>query len=124
MRKIQESEVTFTLEALPENDDPAGHFASDDSEADKAMVDEINRRARCGDEWAWFCAKVTATLKLPDGSEIEGSDYLGGCSYASEEDFKQPGGYYDDMKAMALADVQRQIESRIAEGARLAEWFK
>lgn len=124
MRKIKESEVVFTVTAEAEDTDPADHFASGDDEQDKAMVAEIHKQLRSGDEWAWFCAKVTATLTLPDGSKIEGVDYLGGCSYTDEKDFKQSGGYYDDMKVTALADLQRQIEAEVARGKQLAEWFR
>jgi len=30
------------------------------------------------------------------------SDTLGGCSYANEEDFRAPGGYFDDMVSECL----------------------
>jgi len=123
MRKIQESEVTFTLTAEPEDLDPADHFASGDDKADKEMVEWINFRLDRGDVWAWFSAKVTATITLPDGSTIEGVDYLGGCSYKDEADFTQQGGYYDDMKVNALDDLQRELEAQIARGKQLEDWF-
>jgi hypothetical protein len=39
---------------------------------------------------------------------FEGHDYLGCCSYLSEEDFKN-GGYWEDMKQQALDDLNRTV---------------
>jgi hypothetical protein len=39
----------------------------------------------------------------------EGYDYLGGCSYGSEEQFKHPDGYYPDMKARALENLNEIV---------------
>ena len=62
-----------------------------------------------GNQWAWCTVRVVATL-----GEFEGSDSLGCCSYASEADFKAPGGYFDDMKVEALDDLRRSIETALS----------
>jgi hypothetical protein len=96
--------VTFSI-AIEEDDvEIEGSFASGDDKADKELVESIRRRLRNGDTWAWACVIVTATWK-----GWTGRDTLGACSYDSEEDFKQPGGYFDDMKATALAELNATI---------------
>jgi len=124
MRKIQESEVTFTIEAEQDDIPVRGQFASGDDEQDKRDEDEILRRLDSGDIWAWASVCVKATLTMPDGSTAEGRDYLGCCSYANEADFKSDGGYYSGMKIEALADLQRELEAEVARGALIAQWFK
>lgn len=106
---IPEDEVTYTLECSPEDIPVRGNaMASGDDEADRADEDRIIADLESGNEWAWCCAKVTA-----EWNGFEGKDYLGGCSYASEDDFKRPGGYYDDMKQQALDDLYRTVRSAV-----------
>jgi hypothetical protein len=57
-----------------------------------------------GNAWAW--AAVTIVVAW---GPFEGRAHLGCCSYADEEDFKQPGGYFDDMVAEALEELNRTI---------------
>lgn len=96
--------VRYGLEADWEQDDPKGHF--DDPE-DVAFVRE---QIRAGNVWGWCSTHVTASWTDEDGNEYTGNDYLGGCSYRSRADFMQPGGYYDDMKSGAYADLVAQLE--------------
>lgn len=124
MRKIRPDEVVFSVHAEQDDIPVRGNaLASGDAKADKRYEDRIIRRLESGDVWAWAHVTVKATLTLPDGSTIEGSASLGGCCYRNEKDFTRPGGYYDDMKHEALADLQRAIENEITRGARLAEIF-
>ena len=63
--------------------------------------------------WAWCCVEVRLRIL---GAEF--SEYLGGCSYADEEDFCTPGGYYDDMCATVRAeavDWLRDLKERLQE---------
>jgi hypothetical protein len=100
-------EVDFTLEAEYEEISVRGNaMASGDDEQDKMYEDEIIRRLDNGDVWAWASVKVTAQWR-----GIEGVDYLGCCCYANENDFKQPGGYYDDMKQEAYDDLIAKINT-------------
>ena len=79
-------------------------MASGDEELDKRVEDEILARLESGDVWAWSRVRVTCT----DGT-TEGEAWLGGCSYKDEEDFKACI-YYEDMKAEALEDMERNRE--------------
>lgn len=53
---------------------------------------------------AWFMVKVTASRQ----GLILGADYLGGCCYASPEEFLK-GAYYDDMVAEAIQAARMSI---------------
>lgn len=97
-------DCTFEFEALPEDMSPRGHFASGNDEDDKAMEDQIINEYNSGNPYAWFVAKVTCKL-----GDFEGVDYLGGCSYKSEADFKNDG-YYEDMKEEAFQDLLRKLQ--------------
>ena len=54
--------------------------------------------------WRWCSVQVTISY-----NGIEFSDYLGGCSYESEEDFKE-GGYYDDMVDQVKLDLTNNLQ--------------
>lgn len=95
MTKFDESEVEYTIDAVMDDLQVRGNAIATGNDADdKACEDQIILRLNQGDIWAWASVKVTARW-----NGLEGIDYLGGCSYRDEKDFKQPGGYYSDMKA-------------------------
>lgn len=99
-------EVRYVLDHYFEDDFSfEGEFGDEDDE------EFIRQELANGNDWAWCKVRVTAQWIAPDGTTFEGHDYLGGCSYRSEEDFKQPGGYYDDMKKEAYADLQKAVEA-------------
>jgi hypothetical protein len=91
--------ATFTLEIEPE-DDVQPEDQLDDAESVRLVRDQM----RDGNEWAWFRAKVTCEVL-----GFEGTDFLGACSYASEADFRAPGGYFDDMKYTALREIAERV---------------
>lgn len=96
-------DVEFQL--LREEEDIAPDY--DDAEAIQWVHDQLER----GNEWAWFCAHAVARWYDPvTEQEIEGDDYLGGCSYRSMADFMQEGGYWPDMKDEAYNDLIRNIK--------------
>lgn len=73
---------------------------------DADIVAAINERLERGDLWAWCYVKVTARR---EGSQFVGkSSGLGCCSYDDESDFRAGGGYFDDMQAEALRDLESQ----------------
>lgn len=114
LRKLSASDVTFTIECLPEDIPIEGNaMASGDDEFDRGVARDIQRALDRGNQWAWCCVKVTATYHAPNGQTFRGSDYLGGCSYESEADFVRCNDYIVDMKKMALDDLNESIE-RIA----------
>ena len=104
VRELREDEVEFTLEIEDEHIPVEGHFATDEPEKDRQLEREILSRLNRGDLWAWCCVKVTAKWK-----DWQGTDYLGACSYENEADFKSEGGYWEGMKAEALADLNKRI---------------
>lgn len=106
MKIFKESDVTYTLDAEMDDLQVRGNaLVSGDDAEDKKCEDEIIERLNSGDVWAWASVKVTASWR-----GLEGVDYLGGCSYRDENEFKQLDGYYDDMKARALDDLKQTIK--------------
>ena len=102
--------IRYTIECLPEDCPIKGNaMASGDDAYDLATEEEILAQLDNGNPWAWCCVRVKAIA-----GDVFGEDYLGCCSYTSEEDF-QRGGYFESMKEQARADLERKLES-----ARLA----
>jgi len=106
---IPEDEVTYTLECSPEDIPVRGNaLASGDDEEDALAEDRILNDLDCGNEWAWCRVDVYA-----EWNGFQGRDSLGACSYRDEDDFKAPGGYYEDMKERALDDLYAQVRSAL-----------
>jgi hypothetical protein len=104
-KPLTAADVTFSLRIELEDVPVKGAFASGDDAADKRDEEIILERLRGGDTWAWCCVFVTATWRA-----YSASDNLGCCSYADEADFKQEGGYYEDMCDAALARLNANLE--------------
>ena len=101
-------QVVYEIEAEFDDIPIRGNaIVSGDDELDREVEDELIERVNNGDVWAWASVKVTASIP---GIDLEGVDYLGGCSYWDEKDFKQ-GGYYEGMKERALEDLEKQIQA-------------
>ncbi len=80
-------------------------IASGDDEYDKKVENKLREDVESGNEWAWCDVKVTATYK-----DITGTDTLGACSYEDQNSFEsEDGGYYSDMKEVALDDLYDQL---------------
>ena len=98
--------IAYTLEAEHDYyDEIEGSFASGDDDLDRKEVARIKRRYTAGDRWAWFATRVTVEC----GSFTGESDWLGGCSYASEEDFKK-SDYYKGMQREARENLLNQLK--------------
>lgn len=95
-------EVTYSILVRREEDGPEGHFASGDDKEDAETCRKIRKDAESS-EWAWCAVEVRA-----EWNDLTGSDFLGGCSYASEKDFKE-GGYFEDMKDRALDELVAKV---------------
>lgn len=110
--EFDDNAVTYDIEVLPEYTDVRGNvMASGDDDYDKECEDAILADLADGNEWAWCTVKVTARY---DGVDcVEGTDYLGGCSYRDRADF-EAGGYYDDMKDQARDELYAQLEGILA----------
>lgn len=105
MRRLRENEVKFIIECRHEHIPIEGNCSAIDPETDATAEQWITDQLLAGNQWAWCHIVVRARWK-----DFEGVDSLGCCSYESEKDFCQPGGYYDDMKSEALADLNANIE--------------
>ena len=108
--------VRFTI--TPEQDDVSVRgnvIDSGDPEQDRRDEDDILARLDQGDVWAWAVVKVEARVTIA-GATFVGKDYLGACSYEGESDFTKEGGYWDDMKAQAYADLRVSLADAVARG--------
>ncbi len=107
MRKLTRDDVTITVKCEPEDMSIEGNcMASGDEDFDKECADEIRSKLEAGNDWAWCCVALTVSWQ-----GFEASDYLGGCSYDSEEDFRKPGGYFDDMVDAALEALNEKVQA-------------
>ena len=105
LKPLTRDEVTIRLKAEPDLIPVEGNAsASGDDAFDNQIEQNICRRLARGDIWAWAAVTVTVSWGL-----FAASDHLGCCSYADEEDFRQPGGYFDDMVDQALEELNTII---------------
>jgi hypothetical protein len=104
-RELTADEVQFSVECCEEYQPIEGNCSAIDEETDRETEEWIRRQLDKGNQWAWCCVKVEAYW-----CGFRGVTYLGCCSYLSEKSFKEPGGYYDDMKAEALADLNYEVQ--------------
>lgn len=103
----------FTVEIQADQEDLAvlgNAMASGDDVFDREVEDAIIERLDKGDIWAWASVSVRVSIVVDD-EEFEAFDFLGCCSYHSEEDFRNNSGYFDDMCHTCLADLGRRIKS-------------
>lgn len=94
--------VKYKIECLSEDTSPKGHFDHPDD------LEHVLEGIANGNIWAWCVIKVTATI---DGVDLEGTTYLGACSYADEEDFRSDDDNFDDMKGCARDDLFEKIRA-------------
>lgn len=107
VRELSANEVAFRIECLPEDVPVEGNaLASGDDEADREQEAWILEQLDNGNDWAWCTVRVVASWH-----DWEGDSYLSCCSYRSEADFCQEGGYLDDMKSEALAALNASVQA-------------
>jgi hypothetical protein len=105
MRPITEQEAQFSIECLEECVQVRGNaIASGDDRLDTNTENLILEELDSGNQWAWCTVRVVA-----EWNGLEGDDYLGCCSYKDEKDFIERSGYYEDMKAQALAELNGKV---------------
>lgn len=117
----QETKDGITYKLCAEQDDISvrgNALVSGDDDVDKKCEDRILARLDDGDVWAWVSVHVTAEI---EGIEVEGDDYLGGCSYASYKNFIRCNDYWIDMKANAKADLLSKISDLVDAAKALAK---
>lgn len=105
--------VTYTLECLPEHSRVRGNVqSSGDDAADRAAEDAVIKALEeDGNQWAWCCLKLTASL-----ATFEGVDYLGGVMAESEADAREL--FEADMRSAALDALRSNL---LAAGATISE---
>ena len=104
IKPITREEATIRILAEPDPVPVEGNAcASGDDDFDREVEHNILCRIQ-DDVWAW----AAVTIVVAWGS-FKGRACLGCCSYADENDFRQPGGYFDDMVAEALDELNRTI---------------
>lgn len=122
LRAYLSEHAEFTLECHPEDMSVRGNaLASGDPDEDKRCEDEIIERLDRGDDWAWCIVEVRAVFR-----GVVGRATLGGCSYASEADFRAAAWRitdrdgtvhdvteYDTMRHEAIEDLATRIEASI-----------
>lgn len=99
-RQLKLEDVEFSITCESEHSSPKDSF--DDQET----VEDILLQAIFND-WRWCRVKVTGKFL-----KLETSQYLGGCSYENEDDFKKDE-YYKDLQKNVLKQLQAQIDAII-----------
>lgn len=92
--------MKIELDTLPEDMSPKRaekQFGYTSGFAD--AVQSMMKRAK--GRWGWCTARVTVTI-----GGRSAVDYLGQCSYESEQDFVSNSGYFMDMVNNCLASIE------------------
>ena len=106
--KLNRDYIGIELTVSPDDVQVEGNASAIDDETDRKAEEWIYNQLSIGNVWAWCTVEVTAKV-FYKGELHEASDYLGCCSYKGEDDFKQPGGYYEDMIETAIGYLEEQI---------------
>jgi len=105
IRPITRGEATIITLAEPDPIPVEGNAcASGDEAFDREVEQGILARLEQGDVWAW--AAVTVIVAW---GPFCARSHLGCCSYADEDEFKRPGGYFDDMVEEALEELNEAV---------------
>lgn len=96
--------ATIVLKCEDEDIPYVGNCSAIDPETDRKQEQWIRDQLASGNEWAWCSTHVRATYR-----GFVGDDYLGGCSYLSEEDFVKTSMYYGDMVRTACGEIADQL---------------
>lgn len=98
--KEERDGFTVKLWTAPETDISIRESFDEDEAGFRDLEDKVERGV-----YEWFMARVTAER----AGVVLGEDHLGGCMYESAEEFRAPGGYYDDMVAMAVDGARAKL---------------
>lgn len=106
--------IDYEIKIHPEDMPVRGNVCAIDEDQDREAEDYVLAELERGNDWAWCMVEVRATVEI-NGQTFHGSDYLGGCSYDSEEDFKR-GGYYEQMCDQAREDLLNYLKHEVTRG--------
>jgi len=117
-------QIIITVTPLPEHCPVRGHFATGDDVLDRKAEDAILARLDRDDLWGWCEVRVRATWTAPtSGRAWHGDAYLGCCSYDGEADWREPGGYHEQMAIEATEALYEALRADVAEAAEAAEFL-
>ena len=106
-RTLTKEDIDIRLMAYPEEIPVQGNaMCSGDEAFDRQVEGEILKRLEQDDVWAWATVCVSA-----EWEGLKEAAYLGCCCYADEEEFRQEGGYFDDMVQEALINLNVRLRS-------------
>ena len=105
IRKISLSEINIQIIVSDETISPFEQLSECMNHLD---IQDLLDEAETSNIWKWCFVEVKGSYK---GMEV--SDYLGCCSYVSEEDFINNSGYYNDMCETVLDAIQEQANDLI-----------
>lgn len=110
LKQLTAADIDIELTSSPEETPILGNAIASGNEAADCEVEEGIRHAlEEGNEWAWCSVRVKGTYK----GILEAEDHLGCCSYGNEEEFRTPGGYYDDM-VQTVVDLINEQRNAVA----------
>lgn len=113
--------ITYTVTVEDEDQPVDGNASAWGTAEDKAYADEIKARLARGDVWAWCVVKVIASVDV-NGQTVKGeSNWLGGCCYADEKDYRASSGYFEEQCAEALDALKSELQTLRDAGPRAAE---
>ena len=105
IQPLRREEVIITVAAEPELVPVEGNAScSGNEDFDREVEHNVLSRLQQGDVWAW-----ASVLVIVSWNGFEGRSSLGCCSYADENDFRQSFGYFEDMVAEALAELNKRV---------------
>ena len=105
IRPVTREEATIRVLAEPDFVPVEGNACvSGDRAFDREVEQRILAHLERGDVWAWAAVTIIVTW-----TPFEARTHLSCCSYADEDDFKQSGGYFDDMVEEALEELNRSV---------------
>lgn len=101
-QEIESKGINIIFEPLEEHIQPKDSFEFQED------IDYVINEYNSGNFSAWFCASVKLEFK---GIESE-TEYLGGCSYKSFDEFTSlDNDYFDDMLKTCLNNLKEKIET-------------
>lgn len=93
---------TITLKHEPETDVDWRKEMEGSPESLRWIESELSM----GNTWAWCSVTVIVAFQT-----FEEREYIGGCSYQNEQEFKAPGGYYDDLVEECIDKIADAFEA-------------
>lgn len=97
-----EIELTCESEDMPYEGNASAIGPEEDAETNEWIRSEL----ASGNEWAWCVAHVRVTFQ-----GLTSDQYLGGCSYKGEKDFRD--NEMPNMVDEAIDEINRRLETRI-----------